>query len=90
MFKKKEKIQNTTFNKVETEVLYSNKEQFEVVQGIELPSKWQTLSKTELINKAKETIITLSKSSNLNFKAKELGFNDAEHLMTLCFDYILK
>jgi len=90
MFKKKEKIQNTTFNKIETEVLYSNKEQFEVIEGVELPPKWQTLSKTELINKAKETITALSKSGNPNFKAKELGFNNAEHLMTLCFDYILK
>jgi len=90
MFKKKEQSNNPISNNVETEVLYSNKEQFEVIDGIELPSKWEKLNKVELINKAKETIITLSKSSNLNFKAKELGFNDAEHLIKLCFDYILK
>ncbi len=90
MFKKKEKTQKRTSTKVETEVLYSNKEQSEVIEGVELPLKWETLSKTELINKAKGTITALSKSSNPNFKAKELGFNDAEHLITLCFDYILK
>jgi len=90
MFTKKEKPNNTTSKKVETEVLYSNKEQIEIIDGIELPSKWQTLSRTELISKAKTAIIALSKSSNPNFKAKELGFIDAEHLMKLCFDFILK
>ena len=90
MFKKKGKNNNSNANKIETQVLYSNKENYEIIDGIELPTKWEKLSRTELISKAKTTIIELSKSSNPNFKAKELGFIDAEHLMKLCFDYILK
>ena len=90
MFRKKENTSTISSHKVETEVLYSNKENIEIIDGIELPKKWQKLSRTELISKAKTAIIALSKSSNPNFKAKELGFIDAEHLMKLCFDFILK
>jgi len=74
----------------ETEILYSSRQQQTVIKGIELPKGWSNFSSDELRNQAKNAILELSRSSNSDFKAKELGFNDAKHLMDLCFDFILK
>lgn len=74
----------------ETEVLYSSRKQNSVIEGIELPKNWSNFSKEELITQAKNAILELSKTSNSDLKAKDLGFKDAKHLMDLCFDFILK
>ena len=75
---------------IETEILYSSRKQNTIIKGVELPEKWSNFSSDELINQAKNAILELSKTSNSDFKAKELGFKDAKHLMDLCFDFILK
>ena len=80
---------NTNASK-EIETLYSSRKTETVIQGIEIPKKWSNLNTEELRNEAKNAILALSKSSNSDFKAKELGFKDAKHLLDLCFDYILK
>lgn len=85
IFKKNEEF----FSKIETDVLYSNQSST-IIEGIELPKNWKTLNHSEMKNKARQSILELSRSSNSDFKAKELGFKNAEHLMQLCFDYILK
>ncbi len=90
MFKKKNKTSLSNCNKVEKELLYTNIKKNEIIEGSILPKKWQALNKTELINEAKTAIIKVSKSSNPTIKAKELGFSNVEHLIELCFNYILK
>ncbi len=75
---------------METETLYSSRKQHKIIEGIELPKNWKNFSTDELRNQARNAILELSRSSNSDFKAKELGFNNAKHLMDLCFDFILK
>ncbi len=74
----------------ETETLYSSRKQNTVIEGIELPNGWFNFNSDELRIHAKNAILELSRSSNSDFKAKELGFVNAKHLMDLCFDFILK
>ncbi len=74
----------------ETETLYSNTKQHNIIEGIELPKNWTNFSNDELKTQARNAILELSKSSNSDFKAKKMGFNNAEHLMQICFDFILK
>lgn len=91
-FKKKIVATNNdvSFKTKETEVLYTSFDKNLIIEGIELPENWEPLSKVEIKNKARQSILELSISSDSDLKAKELGFKNAEHLMQLCFDYILK
>jgi len=82
------KTDNETPRKME--VLYSSNKQNTIIEGVELPNNWSNFSDDELRSQAKKAILELSKTLNSDFKAKELGFKDAKHLMDLCFDFILK
>ncbi len=75
---------------METEILYSSRKQHKIIEGIELPKNWSNFNNDELKTQARNAISELSKSSNSDYKAKKLGFNNAEHLMQICFDFILK
>jgi hypothetical protein len=83
-----ENFKTNTDNNLET--LYSNNLENNVIQGVEIPQSWMSLNNDELKARARLSILELSRSSNSDFKAKELGFNNAKHLMDLCFDFILK
>lgn len=91
-FLKRKKVNRTPNSKIETEVLYSSNSngQKKMIEGVELPKKWKNLSPNELKNQARKTIFELTKNANSDIKAKALGFNDAEHLIKLCFEFILK
>ena len=73
----------------ETEILYTS-HNHNIIEGIELPKNWANFSNDELKTQARNAILELSKSSNSDFKAKKMGFNDAAHLIQICFDFILK
>ena len=82
---------------IEIQTLYSSlkkqsilKGKQSILKGIELPENWSILSSDELKNEARKAILEMSRSTNSDFKAKELGFKNAKHLMDLCFDFILK
>ncbi len=93
---KKEKMNLTNLFKKskdktkETEVLYSSYKHYKPIDGVELPKEWGNLNSESLKKKAQNSILELSRSLNSDFKAKELGFENAEHLMKLCFEFILK
>ena len=73
----------------ETKILYTS-HNHNIIEGIELPKNWSNFSNDELKTQARNAISELSKSSNSDYKAKKMGFNNAEHLMQICFDFILK
>ncbi|HIP34114.1 MAG TPA: hypothetical protein EYG89_05265 [Bacteroidia bacterium] len=75
---------------IETEILYTNILKSEVIEGIDFPLKWQDFSDKELVAKARYAIVELSETSNQDFRARELGFHDAKHLINFCFNYVLK
>ena len=70
--------------------LYSNKKQETIINATLLPQKWIHLDREELRAKAKSAVLEISKNPNSELKAKALGFNNAKHLIDLCFDFILK
>jgi hypothetical protein len=85
------RLEKPTASTNNLEVIYSNtpKKNY-ITTGIELPKDWINFSNDEIKNQARKSILKLSRSSNAELKAKELGFRNTEHLMELCFDYILK
>ena len=83
-----ESSKTNTNNNLET--LYSNNLENNVIHGVEIPQNWIYLSNDELKIQARFSILELSRSSNPNFKAKELGFKNSKHLIEICFNYILK
>ena len=73
-----------------TETLYSSHKKMVIIEGVELPKKWIDFNHTQLKEEARKAMLELSRNSNSDFKAKQIGFNDAKHLIKICFGFILK
>jgi len=90
LFKKSRDAYTFNDTSVKTETLYTNKNVMETIDGVILPAQWNDLNHEDLKKQARIAVKELSISSNQDFKAKQLGFVDAKHLIKICFDYILK
>jgi len=75
---------------ISLETLYPNKNNEQIISGIELPNQWITLNKLELEKRARDAIFKMSQSTDLVLTAQNLGFKNTKHFIEICFNYILK
>lgn len=83
---------NEILSKLEQDTLSNDEKMLQDIEinGEELPYSWCNYNTTDLIEQAKKALVLLAKSENSEKKAKELGFTNSEHLLEVCFNYILK